>query len=79
MCPKCGGGSFQLEPITVMGGEDIILAVCCYTCHTTIGTLADPAAIDKKLGIINQNLGQIINGMKQLSNQLIEVRKSNES
>ena len=82
-CPKCGKGVFQVESMTPIGAKRDILAVVCHTCSTIVGTVDYLSAADElnetnlqikvlhnKLDTINQNLGQLINGMKLLYNKV---------
>ena len=78
-CPKCGKGVFQVESMTPVGANRDILAVVCHTCSAIVGTVDYLSTTDElnetnlqikvlhnKLDTINQNLGQLMNGMKLL-------------
>jgi transcription initiation factor IIE alpha subunit len=82
-CPKCGKGVFQFESMTPIGANRDILTVVCHTCNSIVGTLDYLSSgeeinelkiqiniLHKKLDTINQNLGQLMNGMKLLYNKV---------
>jgi hypothetical protein len=87
-CSKCGKGLFQMEAITPIGSNRDILAVICHSCNSIAGTVdyastADELAetnlqiqvLSNKLDTINQNVGQLMNGVKLLYNQVNQVEK----
>jgi Mg2+ and Co2+ transporter CorA len=78
-CPKCGKSIFQIESITPIGSKRDVITVICHNCSSIAGTLDhEPSSkdqeeiklqmqvINKKLDTINQNIGQLMNGMKLL-------------
>ena len=88
-CSKCGKGIFQIESIMPIGSERDILCVICHHCNSIVGTLdhmsTDDAqketnvqiqVLNKKLDTINQNIGQLMNGMKLLYNKFENAQKT---
>ena len=88
-CPKCGNGIFQVESMTPIGDDREILCIICHTCNSVVGT-ADALAnsnekdetnlqfqiLNKKLETVNNNIGQLMNGLKLLYNKLENVKKT---
>ena len=88
-CSKCGNSVFQIESITPIGSKRDILCVVCHSCNSIAGTLDHLPTTDvqedanlqikvlnKKLDTINQNIGQIMNGVKLLYNKIDLAKKS---
>lgn len=82
-CGKCEKSIFQIESITPIGSERAILCVICHNCNSIAGVLdhAEDEAegvnlkvqfqiLNKKLDTINQNIGQLMNGMKLMYKKL---------
>ncbi len=87
-CSKCGKGLFQMEAITPIGSDRDILTVICHSCSTIAGTVDYVSTaeelvetnlqiklLNNKLDTINQNVGQLMNGVKLLYNQVKQVEK----
>lgn len=84
-CSNCGNRMFQVEALTPFGSEKDILCVICNSCSNVVGTLnfdsdADQlkefelklSIMNKKLDTINNNIGQLINGLKLVYKKLEE-------
>jgi hypothetical protein len=84
-CPKCSKSIFQIESLTPNGSDKNIICVICHQCNSIVGTLdyfqieeefketnMQIQIINKKLDTINQNIGQIINGIKLLANKMVK-------
>ncbi len=82
-CAKCGNGLFQVEAITPIGSNRDILTVICHACNTIAGTVdyhstaeelneanLQIQVLSKKLDTINQNVGQLMNGVKLLYSKI---------
>lgn len=90
-CPKCGKGVFQVESLMPYGSDRTILCVICHSCSSILGTLNDVdnqsefkemnlqfQVLNKKLETVNNNIGQLMNGLKLLYNKLDGVKKPEE-
>jgi hypothetical protein len=90
-CPKCGKGVFQVESIMPHGWDKSILCVICHTCNSILGAIDDAEnkpdnkeielqfqVLNKKLETVNNNIGQLMNGLKLLYNKLDGIKKSEE-
>jgi hypothetical protein len=78
-CSKCGGSLFQTEVTMPVGSPREILSIVCNSCSTLLGItnyyssekdlleIKDEfKTINKKMDVINANLGQLMNGIKML-------------
>jgi len=87
-CSKCGKGIFQIESIMPLGSDRDVLCVICHSCNSIVGTLDYLSAtevqketnvqiqvLNKKLDTINQNIGQLMNGVKLLYNKIDVTQK----
>ena len=90
-CPKCGKGIFQVESTIPHGCDRAILFVMCHSCNSILGALEDfndkPEnkefelqfqVLNKKLETVNNNIGQMMNGLKLLYNKLESTKKADE-
>lgn len=82
-CPKCATTIFQIESITPHGTDRNIICVICHNCNTVVGSLdylsvseehkktrLQLDAVNKKLDTINNNIGQLMNGLKLVYSKL---------
>lgn len=90
-CPKCGKGVFQVESIMPHGYDRTIICVICHSCNSLLGTMDDFVhesddkevdlqfqVLNKKLETVNNNIGQLMNGLKLLYNKLDGIKNSEE-
>ena len=90
-CPKCGKGVFQVESIMPHGVDQSILCVVCHNCNSILGAMTDLdnkpdnkeidlqfQVLNKKLETVNNNVGQLMNGLKLLYNKLDGLKKVEE-
>lgn len=87
-CPKCGKGLFQVESIMPIGYDREIMCIICHACSTIVGTVDGYAnndeqneinlqfqVLNKKLETVNNNIGQVMNGLKLLYNKFENLKK----
>lgn len=90
-CPKCGKGIFQVESMMPNGFNRSILCVICHSCSSILGTMVDSQneprndeielqfqVLNKKLETVNNNIGQLMNGLKLLYNKFDSIKKDDE-
>jgi len=88
-CSKCGKSMFQIESLTPIGSKRDIITVICHACNTIVGTMEYSShnedeedfklqiqVLNNKLDTINNNLGQLLNGVRLLYNKIEDVKKS---
>ena len=88
-CPKCGKGIFQVESMMPVGYDREILCIICHTCNSIVGTVENfensneqnetdlqYQVLNKKLETVNNNIGQLMNGLKLLYNKLDGIKKA---
>lgn len=89
-CPNCARSIFQIESITPIGSSRDIICVICHNCNSVVGTLdyisvSDENAklnnqlgvINKKLETVNNNIGQLMNGLKLVYSKLENKNSKN--
>jgi peptidoglycan hydrolase CwlO-like protein len=78
-CNKCGGTLFQTEVIMPVGSPREILSIICNSCSSLLAATEYFSAetgleeiksefekINKKLDVINSNIGQLMSGVQTL-------------